>query len=166
MESSFPPSLCCLPLCYKSTQHFFCENQMDFNKVHLHEATLNLQNDWSSTLDSQKSTLLWFARLLTLLISGEVAKIVWIKWAAPVVQSFSLEYKSVKSTKHYLTQMMLAINWCYWQARQSSNTRMCVKVQGHLMRVYLFEIHQVLQNTQKKNKAEYFSNRVVYLLQR
>ena len=29
--------------------------------------------------------------------------------------SFSLQRKSDESTKHYLTQMLLAINWCYWQ---------------------------------------------------
>ena len=30
--------------------------------------------------------------------------------------SFYLQWKSDESTKHYLTQMLLAINWHYWQA--------------------------------------------------
>ena len=29
---------------------------------------------------------------------------------------FFLQWKSDKSTKHYLAQMLLAINWCYWTA--------------------------------------------------
>ena len=41
---------------------------------------------------------------------------VWIKSAAPVVPSFSMQWKSDESTKHYITQILLAINWCYWQA--------------------------------------------------
>ena len=32
-----------------------------------------------------------------------------------IVPSFSLQWKSNKSTKHYLTPMLLAINWHYWQ---------------------------------------------------
>ena len=64
----------------------------------------------------QKTRLLWFARLLTLLISGYIAEKFWIKCAAPVVPSFSLQWKSVESTKHHLTQMLLSINWRYWQA--------------------------------------------------
>ena len=62
-----------------------------------------------------KIRLLWFTRLHNLLISGYIAKKVWIKWAAPVVPLFSLQWKSNKST-NYLPQMLLAINWHYWHA--------------------------------------------------
>ena len=33
-----------------------------------------------------------------------------------IVPSFSFQWKSDESTKHYLTQILLAINWRYWQA--------------------------------------------------
>ena len=81
---------------------------------------------------------------------------VWTKCAASVVLSFSLQWKSDKSTKHYLTQMLLAINWCYWQMGKNSQMRM--KVQGHLMQAFFIEIHQVFE----KDKVGYFSNRVIY----
>ena len=66
-----------------------------------------------------KTRLLWIARLLTLLISGDVASKVWIKWAASVSSSFFLQWKSDESTKHYLNKMLLAINWRYWQTRKN-----------------------------------------------
>ena len=34
--------------------------------------------------------------------------------------SFSLQWKSDESSKHYLTQMLLAINWRYWWAGKNS----------------------------------------------
>ena len=37
-----------------------------------------------------------------------------------IVPSFSLQWKSDESTKHYLTQMLLTINWHYWQAGKKS----------------------------------------------
>ena len=33
-----------------------------------------------------------------------------------IIQSFSLQWKSDETTRHYLTQMLLAINWGYWEA--------------------------------------------------
>ena len=39
--------------------------------------------------------------------------------------------------------------------RQEKNSGMCMKVQGHLMRVYLIEIHKVFAN----KKVRFFSNR-------
>ena len=71
----------------------------------------------------------WF-RLFFLAISPDIRRVrslkkprvwffdekVWIKCAAPVVPSFSLQWKSDESTEHYLTQMLLAINWRNWQA--------------------------------------------------
>ena len=67
----------------------------------------------------RKTRRLWFARLLTLLISGDIAKTVWIKCGALVVPSLSLLWKSDESTKNYLIQMLLTINRRYWQARKS-----------------------------------------------
>ena len=64
----------------------------------------------------------------------------------------SLQWKSDESTKHYLAQMLLAVNWRYWQAGKSSRMRM--KVQGRLMQAHFIEIHQVFAK-----KKGYFSNR-------
>ena len=74
-----------------------------------------------------------------------------------IVPSLSLQWKSDESTKHYTTQMLLAINWYYWQAWRNSHMRM--RVQGRLMQVHLIEIHLVFA---KKNKDGYFSNRAVF----
>ena len=65
----------------------------------------------------------------------------WMKCAAPVVPSFSLQWKSDESTQHYLTQMSLTINWRYWQA--GKNSRMRIEVQGRLMQERFIEIRQV-----------------------
>ena len=89
----------------------------------------------------KKKRLLWFARLLTPLISGDSAKKARIKCAAPVVPSFSLQWKSDESTEHYLTQMLLAINWRYWQA--GKNSHMLMRVQGRLMQARFIKTHQV-----------------------
>ena len=78
-------------------------------------------------------------------------KEVCIMFAAPVIPSFSLQWKSDESTKHYLTQMLLAIKWRYWQAVKNSRRRM--KVQGRLI-----AIHQVFATEKKKKKVEYLSN--------
>ena len=55
--------------------------------------------------------------------------------------SFSLEWKSEKRTKHYLSLILLDINWCNWQAGKNSRLRM--KVQGLLIQARFIEIHQV-----------------------
>ena len=78
---------------------------MDFNETRLHEATFNLHTHawiFSQPVKSQESSFL--------------PKKVWIKCWSIVVPSFSLQLKSDESIKHYLTQMLLAINWRYWQA--------------------------------------------------
>ena len=49
------------------------------------------------------------------------------------------------------TQMLLAINWHYWQA--GKNSRICMKVQGYLMQVHFTEIHQVFG---KKKRLDTF----------
>ena len=36
----------------------------------------------------------------------------------PRTRHLPLQWKSDESTKHYLTQMLIAINWRYWQARK------------------------------------------------
>ena len=55
-------------------------------------------------------------------LSGDIAKIVWIKCATPVVQSFPLQSKSDERT-----QMLLAINWRHWKAGKNSRMRMMVQ---------------------------------------
>ena len=55
--------------------------------------------------------------------------------------SFSLQWKSNESTKHYLSQVLLVINWRYWQEGKIS--RMQIRVQGVLMQARFIEIHQV-----------------------
>ena len=69
------------------------------------------------------------------------------------VPSFSLRWKSDETIKHYPTQMLLAINWRYWQAEKYSHMHM--KVQGRLMQVHFIDIHQVFG---KENKIGYFSH--------
>ena len=56
-----------------------------------------------------------------------------------IVPSFSVQWKSYESTKHYLTQILLAINWRYWQA--GKNSRMRMKVRGRLMQTRFIKIH-------------------------
>ena len=68
-------------------------------------------------------------------------KKVWIKYAATVAPSFSLQWKSNESTKHYRNQMLLAINLRYWQ--EGNNSRKRMKVRGRLMQARFIEIHQV-----------------------
>ena len=57
-----------------------------------------------------------------------------------------------ESTKYYLIQMLLAVNWRYWQA--GKNSRVCMKVQGRLMQARFIEICQVFA---QKKEGEYFS---------
>ena len=52
-----------------------------------------------------------------------------------------LTMKIRESTTHYLTQTLLTINWRNWQA--GKNSRMRMKVNGHLMQARFTEIHQV-----------------------
>ena len=78
--------------------------------------------------------------LLNLLISGDITKKFWIKCAAPVVPLFFLQWKSDERTKHYLTLMLLAINWRYWQ--EGINSRMRMKVERRLIQERFFEIHK------------------------
>ena len=59
-----------------------------------------------------------------------------------------VKWKSDESTKHYLTQMLLAINWRYWQTLK--NSRMQMKVKGRLMQARFIEIHQVFVKKKKK----------------
>ena len=53
---------------------------------------------------------------------------------------YNLQWKSDKNTKHSFTQMVLAINWRYWQAGE--NSCICMKVYDHLMQVCFIEFHQ------------------------
>ena len=70
--------------------------------------------------------------------------------------SFCLRWKFDESAKHYLTQMLLAINWRYWQKGRISRMRM--KVQGRFMQARFIELHQVFP---EKKKDRIFSNRLV-----
>ena len=58
-----------------------------------------------------------------------------------------------------ITQMLLDINWCYWQP--GKNSRMRRKVQSRHMQARFIKIRQVFA---KINKVGYFSNRVVCLM--
>ena len=70
----------------------------------------------------------------------------------------SRQWKSEESTQHYLTQILLAIYWRYWQA--GKNARMRMRVQGRLMQARFIEIHQVVA---KERKVGHFSNLMAFL---
>ena len=70
-----------------------------------------------------------------------------------VVRTRGVQWKFNESTKHYLTQMLLVINWSSWQAGKNSRKRM--KAQGRLMQVRFIEIHLVLA-TKKKTRSDNF----------
>ena len=126
--------------CLVLSSDFHCkENDGATGAAHL------IQTFW------RKTRLLWYARLLTLLISGDNGIKVWIKFAAPVVPSFYLKWKSDESTKQYLTQMLLAINWRYWQ---TGKIHECVWRLNVTSCERFIEIHQVFAK-----KIGYFSNR-------
>ena len=72
-------------------------------------------------------------------------KKVWIKCVAPVVPWFPLQYKSDESNKHYLTKILIAINWRYWHA--GKNSRMHMKIQGRLVQARFIKIHQFYTKT-------------------
>jgi hypothetical protein len=82
---------------------------------------------------------------------------VWIKSAAPVVPSFSLQWKSVESIKYYLTQLQLPINWRYWHAG---------KIHACVWRFKMASWKRALLKSTgfSQTKVEYFSNRVVCCL--
>ena len=65
-------------------------------------------------------------------------------------QNPTRQWKSDESTKHYLIQMLLAINWRYWQAEKYS--RMLKKVQGRLIQVHFVETHKDF----RKNRSDSF----------
>ena len=85
-------------------------------------------------------------------------KKVWTKCTAPVVPSFSLQWKFDESTKHYLSKMLLAINWVYWQAREKFLYAYESSWWSHA-RVGL--LHWNPSGFHKRSKVGYFSNRVV-----
>ena len=82
-------------------------------------------------------------------------KKVWIKCAAPVIPSFSLQWKSDEGTKHYFTQILLVVNWRYWQ--KGKNSRMCMRLKVASCK------RASLKSTRfsQKNRVGYFSNIVV-----
>ena len=104
---------------------------------------------WLNTSDYSinevRFTVFWVQHVLS----------VWIQPKNQIVPPFSLQWISNESTKHYLIQMLLAINWCYWQVGKHSCMRM--KVQGRLMQAHFIKIPQVAA----KKKFGYFSNRIV-----
>ena len=73
------------------------------------------------------------------IITGDESSVYGYDTETKSVPSFSLQLKSDESTKHYLIQMLLVINWRYWQARKHS--RMLTKVQRRLMKARFIEIH-------------------------
>ena len=71
---------------------------------------------------------------------GHPCSILW-RFFDPMVHTSDVQWKSNENIKHYLTQMLLAINWRYWRTWKNSSMRM--EVQGCLMQACLIEIHQV-----------------------
>ena len=76
----------------------------------------------------------------------------------PMVRTHGVQWKSDKNIKHYLTQMLLVLNWCYWQVEK--NLHMHMKVQGHLMQVNFIELHQVFA---KKKSDTFLTNLVLFI---
>ena len=86
------------------------------------------------------------------IITGDVS---WVYGYHPETKSqssFSLQWKSDESTKHYITQRLLAINWRSWQAEKNCKC------------VWRFKVasckHASLKPTrfsQKKHRVGYFS---------
>ena len=70
--------------------------------------------------------------------------------------SFSLQWKSDESTKHYLIQILFAVNWHYWQWEKIQSWEWWFKVTS-CKRASL----KSSRFSQKQNKVGYFSNRVV-----
>ena len=97
--------LCCQIYHYSARNEskifFFCKKLVDFNEVHFQEATLfTYMHFWI------------FSNICS----------------APIVPSFSVQWKSNEHTKHYVTQIMLTINWHYLLAEKNSRMHMKVKV--------------------------------------
>ena len=89
--------------------------------------------------------------------SGFFSEKVWIKCAAPVVPSFSLQWKSDESTKRSLTQMLLAINWRYWRAGKN---HLCVwRFKFTSCKRDSMKSSSFTQKKKKKKKVCYFSNK-------
>ena len=75
------------------------------------------------------------------------------------VDGYILQWKSDESTKLYLTQMLPAINWRYWQWERIH--AYLWRVQGRLMQARFIEIHQVF--AEKQNEIGHFSNIILVL---
>jgi hypothetical protein len=141
---------------------------VDFNEAHLHEVTLNdhthawifsclsiVSADGKQHLsEAVFSTLvgfsLWGRSWSLVFLQRSLNQVRGMCWSI-VVPSFSLQWKSDESTKHYITQMLHTINWRYWQV--GKNSRMCMMVEGHLMLERFIEIHQVFE---KKERLDSF----------
>ena len=68
-------------------------------------------------------------------------------------------FLTLKIRQQNLAQMLLAINWHYWQA--GKNSCMCMKVQGPLLQACFIEIHQVFA---KKKSLDTFLTDLVCAL--
>ena len=78
-------------------------------------------------------------------------------------QASTTSYFHVLSfTKHYFTQMLLAINWCYWQVEKIHACIWRFKVAS--CKLTSFEIHQIFA---KKIRSETFlTNLILYVTNR
>jgi hypothetical protein len=102
------------------------------------------------------STSLCFQFSGSFLCELKIKRLVWLGGsAAPVVPSFSLQWKYDESTKHYITQMLLAINWYYWHTGE--NFHACV----WRFKVSSYEhLNEITGFCKKKiYKCQYFSDR-------
>ena len=75
------------------------------------------------------------------IITGDESWVYGYDPETKLFRNFPYSEKSDKSTKHYFTQMLLAINWRHWL--EGKNSHMDMKVQGSLMEAHFIEIHQV-----------------------
>ena len=105
----------------------------------------------------RKTSLLWFARLLTLLISGYIAK---KSESNVLLQSFRHFPYNENLTKALNT---ISLKCCLPSTdaidRREKKSRIYMKVQGRVVQARFIEIYQVFA---KINKVGYFYNRVVF----
>ena len=80
-----------------------------------------------------------------------------IRLGNQIVPLISLQWKSEERTKHYLKCCLPSTEA---NDRRETNSRMRMKIQGHLMEACFFKIHQIFAK-KKKHKIGYFSNSVV-----
>ena len=90
------------------------------------------------TQDSS-TVIMVFMKSRSLFVESSMSCESWVYGYDPEPVIF-LTMKTRREPKHYLTQMLLAINRRYWQ--EGNNSRMRMKIQGRLMQALFIKIHQ------------------------